>query len=316
MISEKRRDTLEPVPPSGMQVEITYGPQRAWVTEVGAGLRSYEVDGRRVVDGYRVEEMASGGQGQILMPWPNRIGDGRYRFQGGEHQLPLSEPSKHNASHGLVRWTNWVLEQPGPDRVEASYFLHPQPGYPFSLRLEVEYRLSETGLAVHVATTNVGDRAAPYGFGQHPYVTVGTDLVDEAILQVPAGAAIPTDKRGLPTAGPVAIAGTELDFGRPRMIGPAVLDTCYTDLQRDARGVISAMLAQPNGDTAVTVWGDRTVNYLMVFTGDTLAPDSRRRSLAIEPMTCPPDAFRTGLGLIVLQPGEEATTTWGITPNR
>jgi aldose 1-epimerase len=312
--SEPRTDEIEARVPSGRQVEIVHGAQRAWVTEVGAGLRSYEIDGREVVDGYGVTEMASGGRGQVLLPWPNRIGDGRYRFQGVDYQLPLSEPAKLNASHGLLRWSNWMLEQPGHDRVHARYLLHPQPGYPFSLRVEIDYQLSETGLRVHVATTNVGDRAAPYGFGQHPYVTVGTDLVDAAVLQVPGGAVIPTDTRGLPTGGPLAVGGTDLDFLRPRLIGPAILDTCYTDLRRGAGGVTSVVLANPDGDT-VTVWGDRTVNYVMVFTGDTLAPQRRRRGLAIEPMTCPPDAFRSGVGLLVLEPGQHAATTWGITRN-
>jgi aldose 1-epimerase len=312
--SEPRTDEIEARVPSGRQVEIVHGAQRAWVTEVGAGLRSYEIDGREVVDGYGVTEMASGGRGQVLLPWPNRIGDGRYQFQGVDYQLPLSEPAKLNASHGLLRWSNWVLEQPGHDRLHARYLLHPQPGYPFSLRVEIDYQLSETGLRVHVATTNVGDRAAPYGFGQHPYVTVGTDLVDAAVLQVPGGAVIPTDTRGLPTGGPLAVGGTDLDFLRPRLIGPAVLDTCYTDLRRSADGVTSVVLANPDGDT-VTVWGDRTVHYVMVFTGDTLAPQRRRRGLAIEPMTCPPDAFRSGVGLLVLEPGQHAATTWGITRN-
>ena len=307
-------DHVEPLPPSGLQAELVSGTQRAWVTEVGGGLRSYEMNGRSVVDGYGVLEMASGGQGQVLVPWPNRIGDGRYTFHGVEYQLPLSEPGKHNASHGLVRWSNWRLDQPGPARVQASYLLHPQPGYPFSLRIEIDYQLSETGLRVLVATTNVGDRAAPYGFGQHPYLTVGTDLVDDARLQVPAGAVVPTDARGLPTGDVLSVSGTDLDFRLLRPIGPAVLDTCYTDLQRDANGVTSAVLADPTGH-ALTVWADHTVHYLMIFTGDTLAQARRRRSLAIEPMTCPPDAFRTGVGLLVLEPGQQQETTWGITPN-
>jgi len=313
--SQRRIDQVGPLPPSGRQVELVSGGQRVWVTEVGAGLRSYEVDGRNVIDGYGVAEMASGGLGQVLLPWPNRIGDGCYRFQGVEYQLPLSEPGKHNASHGLLRWSNWELEQLAPDRVQARYLLHPQPGYPFVLRVEIEYQLSETGLRVEVATTNVGDRAAPYGFGQHPYVSVGTDQVDDAVLQIPGGAVIPTDTRGLPTGGPVAVGGTDLDFRHPRLIGPAILDTCYTDLQADADGVTSVVFANPAGG-AVTVWGDRTVKYLMVFSGDTLAPDRRRRSLAIEPMTCPPDAFRSGDGLLVLEPGQTTVTTWGMTLNR
>lgn len=303
------------LPPSGVQVELVYGTQRVWVTEVGAGLRSYDAGGRNVVDGYGVGEMASGGRGQLLVPWPNRIGDGRYQFQGAECQLPLTEPTRRNAIHGLVRWSNWVLQQPSPDRVDARFDLHPQPGYPFSLRLSVAYQLDEGGLRVHIVATNVGDRPAPYGAGQHPYVTVGTDLVDDAVLQVPAGAVIPTDERGLPSGDPVAVGGTELDFRRPRVIGPTLLDTCYADLEHDANGVMSVVLAHPDGDNSVTVWGDPSVNYVMIFTGDGLPPERRRRSLAIEPMTCPPDAFGTGTALTVLEPGQAAAFTWGIRPN-
>lgn len=303
----------KPPPPSGPQVEIVSGTQRAVITGVGGSLRLYEVDGRSVVDGYRIDEMASGGRGQLLIPWPNRIGDGRYQFRGSDYQLPLSDPSRLNANHGLVRWSTWALEQTQPNGATARYHLFPQPGYPFSLELEVEYQLSERGLRVRIVATNVGATAAPYGAGQHPFVQVGTELIDDAILRIPAGSTLPTDRRGLPSGAAVPVDDTDLDFRQPHPIGPTVLDTCYCDIDRDADGVVRVVLSHPSGRPSVTVWGDSSVAYLMVFTGDTLTADRRRRSVAIEPMTCPPNAFVTGSDVMVLEPGQQTTTSWGIT---
>ncbi len=300
------------LPPSGHQMEMVFGSQRAVITGLGASLRTYEVDGWSVVDGYAVDEMASGGRGQLLIPWPNRIGDGRYHFLGADYQLPLTEPGKHNASHGLVRWSPWALEQPARDRVVGRHHVYPQPGYPFSLDLEVEYQLSEGGLRAQLAATNAGPTPAPYGAGHHPYLRVGTEWVDDIVLQVPAATMIPTDDRGLPRAAPVPVADTEVDFRHPRRVGSAVLDVCYCDLDRDGDGVVHVVLTHPSAPASVTLWGDSTVTYLMVFSGDTLAPDRRRRALAVEPMTCPPDAFRSGTGLMVLEPGQKTTTCWGI----
>src|ERR1700694_132484 len=73
--------------PSGEQYEIVFGEQRAVITEVGATLREYWSGGRAVLDGFAVSEMCSGGRGQVLMPWPNRIEDGVYEFGGHRQQL-------------------------------------------------------------------------------------------------------------------------------------------------------------------------------------------------------------------------------------
>src|SRR5205085_4360570 len=160
------------MPPSGRQVELVSGAQRAVVTEVGAGLRSYTVDGLDVLDGYDERDLCTGGRGQLLIRWPNRIRDGRYEFGGIEHQTPLSEPEHGNAIHGLVRWANWQLDQRGRDRVRATHVLHAQLGYPFTLGLEIVYTLSGTGLRVAITATNLGSEPLPYGAGQHPYFRV------------------------------------------------------------------------------------------------------------------------------------------------
>ena len=97
------------IAPTGEQYEIVSGGHRAVVTEVGATLRSYAVDGVDVVRGFAEDETVKGGRGQNLLPWPNRIRDGKYTFAGQSHQLALSEPARHNASHGLARYVPWVL---------------------------------------------------------------------------------------------------------------------------------------------------------------------------------------------------------------
>lgn len=299
-------------PPSGEQFEIALGDHRAVVTEVGGGLRTYTVGSWDVLHGYDVEAMASGGRGQLLIPWPNRLQDGRYEFGGVTQQLALTEPDRSNAIHGLVRWVPWTVRETGPGRVVVEHVLHPQPGYPFTVDLRVEYELSGDGLTVRMTATNVGSGPCPYGCGAHPYVAAATASIDDAILRLPARTALRTDERGIPI-GTVAVQGTELDFRTPRAIGATQLDTGFTDLERDADGLARVQLGDPAGGRAVALWVDSAFPYVMVFTGD--RPDVARRGLAVEPMTCAPDAFRSGQGLITLEPGEAFTGAWGITPS-
>jgi aldose 1-epimerase len=295
--------------PSGEQVELAHGAHRAVVVEVGAGLREYTVDGVSVVDGYPAGEMCSGGRGQTLIPWPNRIAGGAYEFDGTAQQLPLTEPSAGNAIHGLTRWSTWTVVDRGGESASFRHVLHPQPGYPFTLDCRVDYALSDAGLRVRTAVTNIGDQPAPYGTGAHPYLTVGTETVDQVTLTVPGDRYLPTDDNGIPT-GTVEVEGSPYDYRAGRLIGSAKVDHCFTDLARDADGVATVTLAAD--ERRVRLWLDGGYHYVQVFTGDTLIPARRRRGLAVEPMTCPPDAFRSRTGLLVLEPGRGVETSWGI----
>lgn len=298
--------------PSGEQFEIAFDDQRAVVTEVGAGLRAYSIGDRDVLEGYGVDEMSTGGRGQVLIPWPNRLQDGSYEFDGHSYQLPLSEPEHANAIHGLVRWAAWTPKERDPERVVLGHVVHPQPGYPFSLEVSIEYALSRTGLEVRTTATNAGPTACPYACGAHPYLTVGDETIDDAILRVPARTALRSDERGIPV-GRVPVDGSELDFDTPRPIAGTRLDTCFTDLERDETGVARVELESSDGRLRVALWLDAEYPYVMVFTGD--RPDVERRGLAVEPMTCAPNAFRSGEGLIRLEPGASYTSTWGIAPS-
>ena len=295
---------------SGEQIELRAGEQRVVVAEVGAGLRSYTVGDQDVLDGYAVDELAPSGRGQVLAPWPNRIEDGTYEFGGAQHQLPLNEVEARNAIHGLVRWSAWSAAEHSPDRVLLEHTLHPQPGYPFSLALGIEYSLSQDGLRVTSTATNIGPEACPYGFGMHPYLTMGTEKVDGLILRAPGRTVLKTNDRGIPV-GSEPVEGTEYDFRRPRPIGTAKLDHAFTDLEGDDDGLASVELLNPEDERSLLLWLDDGYRYLQLFTGDPL-PDVARRSLAIEPMTCAPNAFRTRDGLLVLEPGEATSSSWGI----
>jgi aldose 1-epimerase len=297
--------------PSGEQIEIAHGDQSVVVTEVGAGIRSYTAGGRDVLDGYGVDQQASSGRGQLLVPWPNRIEDGSYVFEGRTHQLPLTEPANGNAIHGLVRWAAWTIAERADDRVLLEHVIHPQPGYPFTVEVSVELSLSNAGLLVRTLATNLGPDPCPYGAGAHPYLTLGTSTVDELVLTAPAGRVLVSNERGLPT-GSESVDGTEFDFRAGRQIGETRLDNAFTDLERDPDNLARVMLRAPDG-RQLTLWMDEAYGYAMIFTGDPL-PDVARHAIAIEPMTCPPNAFRTGGSVVRLEPGQSTSGTWGITP--
>lgn len=252
------------IPPSGEQFELAAGRHRVVVVEVGGGIRAWH----GVLLGYGEEEMCGSGRGQVLAPWPNRLAEGRYAWDGEELRLPVNDASTGSAIHGLVRWASWRVVEREPARVLLEHVLHPQPGYPFALRLRVDYRLAETGLTVRTEAENAGDRACPFGVGHHPYVLAPSGGVDDIVL----------------------------DGDR---IGARKLDETRH---------------QPGGWRVevgeATVWADAAWPWLQVFTGD--LPDIRRRGLAVEPMTCPPQAFRTGEGVVRLEPGERWSGEWGI----
>jgi len=298
---------------SGDQHEIAFGAQRAVVVEVGGGLRTYAAGGLELLDGYGEDELCHSGRGQILAPWPNRLEDGSYAFDGQEHQLPIDEAWSHNAIHGLVRWASWTVAERGPSRVVMAHTLHPRPGYPFLLALRAEYELGPAGLAVRTTATNIGAGPCPFGAGAHPYLRLGTDVVDPLVLRVPASTLLLSDERRLP-AGTAPVDGTEFDFREPRRIGGTKLDNAYADLRRDDDGLARVDLENEESGARVTLWADGSYPYLMVFTGDPL-PDVNRRSIAVEPMTCPPNAFRSGDSLVRLAPGDSHAGRWGITPS-
>jgi aldose 1-epimerase len=295
---------------------LVHGEQRAVVVELGAGLRQYHAGTASVVDGYEVDEHPEGGRGQLLIPWPNRIAEARYRFGDAEYQLPVTEPTTRSAIHGLTRSMLWTLVDAASDRVTLALDLQPQDGYPFRLGLSATYTLGADGLTARITAFNRGVRPCPYGAGAHPYVRLMSDgLIDDAWLHVPADSTLEADDRGIPTGAARPVHGTDFDFRSPRRIGALMLDTAYALRDAGTDGVNRISLMTPDRTHGVAVWMDRSQQFAMIYSGDGLDDVSRRRcSLAIEPMTCAPDAFNSGVGLLVLEPDEEHSSTWGISP--
>lgn len=290
---------------------LRHGDQELVVATLGAALRSYTVGGRSVLDGTAPGEPITAARGQLLVPWPNRIAAATYRFGGAEHHLPVTEESTGAASHGLVRKVVWAVLDEAAHAVRLGTDVAARPGYPFDLRVEVEYALGPDGLGVRLEATNTGAAAAPYAAGAHPYFTAGTAFVDDLVVEVPAASWYPTDERLTPLP-PEPVDGTPYDLRTPQRLGARAIDNAYTGLARGADGRARVRLAAPDGWT-VTVWMDAAHGHLQVFTGDHVPEaDRRRRGVAVEPMTAAPNAFNTGDGLAVLEPGATHLAQWGV----
>jgi aldose 1-epimerase len=300
--------------PSGHQWQIESGSQRATIVEIGGGLRGYSVGGEDVVAGYPADKICSKGAGQVLAPWPNRIRDGRYSFGGATYQLPLDEPVQRTAIHGLVRWEMWDRLEHTPSSVTVARTVQPRPAYPFALVLRTTWSVGPDGLRAEHEATNVGGAAAPFGLGVHPFLAMGGGSLETASLRLPTDQHILLDERQLPSGVVESVKGTPYDFRAARPIADTALDTPFVVTERAADGIATSTLTGKDSDgRQVTheLWQDAAFGWLQVYNGK--GPSGEANVVvAVEPMTCPPDAFNSGTGLIVLEPGERWTGTWGI----
>lgn len=293
--------------PNGRQLEIRHRGQRAVVVETGAGLRLYQWDGRELVAGY-AEAEGPRGRGLVMIPWPGRLRDGAYRFDGADLSLPITDKVGHSAIHGLVRDLPWEVVDHAADSVTLTLVLGPIPGYPFRLGCEVRYSLDDGGLRCETRLENLGDVALPVGSGNHPYLRAGEDPIDGWTLRLPASRILEVDDLIVPTGVETDVTGTDLDFRDGAQIGARALDLCYGGLMPDPDGMVRATVSSPTGD-GVTIWMGPEVGYAVLYTGEAIG----RSGLAVEPLTCPPNAFQSGEGLKRLEPSERWGYSWGIT---
>jgi aldose 1-epimerase len=284
-------------------VEVSAGPARLAVDLGGGGLRALTVGDWAVLDGYPAGAVPSGHRGHVLLPWPNRLRDGRWTWRGRDLQLPTDSPEKP-AMHGLVCWQPWSVLAQADRAVTVGTVVEPRPGYPFRLAAALDYALAPDRLAVTVRVRNAGEEDAPFGVGMHPYLGVGAREdgdAGRAELHLPARTRMEVDG-GLPTGATHPFDGA---VGR---LGDRVLDDPLTDLERDDDGWARVRLSGPAGALELAV--DGSWPWLQVYTGDTLPEGQRRRSVAVEPMTCPPNALADGADLVVLAPGAAWSATW------
>lgn len=314
---------LDPTPDS--EISLSFENQRAVVSPWGAALRRYfilESDRREtdIVWGYTGGSRKRGGQGDVLIPFPGRIAEGRYSFDGQTFQLERNDKEGPNAIHGFVRTLPWKTHDIKPDRVMFDVHLdaasYGRKGYPFSLAIRVTYSLDVQGLSCGFSVQNLGHRAAPVGVGFHPYFTVGTALVDEAEARIPCAGYLEFNERLAPTGTVLDVAGTEWDYRDYRRIGNRRFNHCYIQLERDAEGMATASLRHAGSGRTIDIVMDRSFSAVVVYTGDAIA-DAPRRALAIEPMTCATDALNhPDWDLKRLLPDESFAGRYSVRPRR
>ena len=302
------------MPATGTQHLLTLdggaGAVTATIAELAASLRRVRVGDTELVQDYGRDALPSGASGIVLVPWPNRIRDGRWTLDGTAQQLDVSEPSKGNASHGLLRNTGYRVTDRSDSAVTLSATVFPQHGYPFHLDTSVRYALTDGGIEVTHGVHNVGDRRAPFGVGCHPYLRVGDTAMRALVVTVAGDRMLETDERSLPVRE-VDVDGSPKDLRGGRALRGIDLDSAYTGL-RVEDGRVRHRLTAPSGD-AVELSADPVFRWAQVFTTEVYDTDAGRiGAVAIEPMTCPADAFNSGSDLLWLEPGEQWKASWGI----
>jgi aldose 1-epimerase len=307
---------------SGTQYTLRAGEYEAEIASVGASLRSLAFSGRDLVVPFGADEVRPAYRGATLAPWPNRIVDGRYTFDGVDYELALTEPRRGQALHGLLVWTDYEVVEHASSSVTLRATIQPQAGYPSRVVVDTRYSLSDNGLDQSVTAYNDGSRDAPWGCGPHPYLTAGSTPLNEWLLKLPASKVLRTTEDRLSPTELIPVDrgdAARFDFRQPRALGRAEIDHAYTELGRDAKGVAQVTLVTGDGAGVSMTWGEDCA-WVQVHTADLpggAAEPGHRVGLAVEPMTCAPDAFNPDryahdTGLITLRPGEESRAQWRI----
>ena len=285
---------------------------RASVDLVGGGLRALALAGVDLVETYPAGQAAPNCSGAILFPWPNRVRDARWTQRGVDHELVITERARGNANHGLVLRAPFLIDHQTESEVTVSVSVAPQPGYPYQLRLQVTYRLTDSGLDVAYRVTNKSAWPTPIALGAHPYLRIGDCPTADLTVQVAADPYFDVDAQLIPTSER-PVAGTHLDLRAARIIGDVALNTCFGQLDvvdDHSRTIVAA----PDG-RALELWADRSFGYVQIYTCPTFPRRaSTELALAVEPMTAPADALNSGRGLRWLEPEDEWEASWGIRP--
>jgi len=292
---------------TGQQYGLALDTARATITQVAAGLRELVVDGEHIVERYRANEVAPLSAGIVLAPWPNRVRDGMWTYEGAEQRLDLTEPKLQNALHGLLRDRPYDLVERSASSVTLAATVFPTRGYPFTLGTMVRYQLEANGITVTHTLTNDSPTAVPVAVGSHPYLRVGEVPIDDLIITVPAGTRFETDARLNPIAES-PVDGTRFDLRGGAPIAGLALDDAFGALEGDR----SSRLTAPDG-RFTELWQDPEFGWIQVFVGREFPRNGVLGSaVAVEPMSAPPNAFNSGLGLRWLAPGERWELSWGI----
>ncbi len=292
-------ETITRTTPSGAVI--------ANVRRVGAALASLVYDGREVVrpdsDAMRVNFSS----GVTLAPWPNRLAGGHWTHDGHTYRGARNEPSG-NALHGLVYGRTFDLVEHLGDALRLSCQLGGDAIYPFTLRVDVSYAVTELGLSCTYEVTNLDSVRLPVGLGAHPFFPFD----DTCVLTLRAASLFENDEQLIPTGRLLPSSLRGVNAGGTTPLAGFVADDCFTDLVRGADGLADTSITYGDGFTT-HVWQDASFPYTQVFTKRDFAfADGVDAAIAIEAQTAPANALQTGAGLRWLEPAEQWRATWGI----
>lgn len=297
---------------TGEQLEIRHGDAHAIVTTVGASLRAFEVAGVPYVETYGADDTPPLGAGAVLVPWPNRIAGATWNHDGAPQRLAVTEPARGNAIHGLVRHEPWTVTEHAACSVTLQIDVAGAAGWPFPFRTTISYELDAAGLTVTHGVHNSGEQDLPFGVGTHPYPRPGNVDVDDCELVLSARTVLPVDQDSMvPNGEQLDVSGTEHDFRDGQALRDIELDTAFGGCRPGPDGLIRHTVRHSGG--GVQLWAEPTFGWVQVFTPADF-PGKGARAVAIEPMTCPPDALNSGVDLLWLSADESWTGRWGISP--
>jgi len=268
----------------------------------------------KIMDGYSSirdaeKNLTSSFKGSNLFPFPNRIADGKYNFNNQVYQLTLNFPQENNAIHGLLFDEEFKIvdKQDGAtgSMLILEYEAKEAKGYPFRYYFKTLYRLRENnGFECEIQVTNLMDHPIPVAHGWHPYFKLGESQINDLQLQFQAKNILKVDKRNIPTGESISYN----KFNKLTTILDINLDNCFRLSEENERA--ETIIMNKSSDFGYKIWqetGSYKYNYLQIYT------PPHRKSIAIEPMTCIPDAFNNKEGLIILSPSESFSVIWGIT---
>lgn len=295
------------------RIELVDGSACATIATRGAALAACAVDGVALVMPFDPASPRPAMRGAILAPWPNRIAGARYRFGGREHRLPVDEPATGSASHGLAADLPYVVVERSDRHVRMATVIEPRPGYPWRIELTIDHALRARRLHQRIRARNLSSTPAPVGLGSHPYLLAGAaaaGAIDDWRLRMPASVVgLAEPERPVPTVFVPVADAPALDFTRRRPLGATQLNHAYAVPLGAGRRLVHVARADGAG---VELELGEGADWVQLYTADAAGESAPRHAIAVEPMTCAPNAFNSGRGLRAVAPGEALTLAWSL----
>ena len=289
---------------SGREIVLQAGDYEARIVTVGAGLAGLRYRGHDLVVPHGVSECPLGYLGKVLMPWPNRVAGGSYSWEGTSYDLPVDEPTFGTSLHGFVAFQEWEITEADASSVLLHTLIAARYSYPWTLAVSARYSLdANTGLTVELSATNIGEGTAPYGVGFHPYLAIDDTRADNLELQNPASIIYEANASMIPIAAH-DVASFGLDFRSPTIIGTSRLYHAFAGLPE---GTWAVTLRDPAAGVGASL--SSNARWLQVYSADYIG----RVGVAVEPMSCPPNAFNSSTDVVALGAGETHTLSARIT---